>query len=101
NDGRDCEYEHLLRQVTAGQNVKKGDVIGKVSNVMGKTGTSIHLHIQCTISDPNLGKVKVPMYTSLIAAYRRAWGLPESAQNGELVKDPGRERDGPVTGGTP
>lgn len=103
NDGRYCEYEHLSPiLVTKGQNVKKGDVIGKFSNIMGrKPDTSIHLHFQCGISDPDRGKVLVPMYASLIAAYQRAWSLPDPIQNGELVKDPVRERDGPVARGSP
>lgn len=98
NDGRVCEYEHLLPVlVKVGQKIKKGDVIGKVANIMnGKPGTSIHLHFQCMISDPERGKVMVPMYASLIASYRRAWGLPDGMQDGVLVKDADRELDGPV-----
>jgi hypothetical protein len=102
NDGRACEYEHLNPVfVRVSQRVKKGEVIGKVSNIMGgQPGTSIHLHFQCEATHPELGiKVKVPIYASLVAAYRRAWGLSDSTENGVLLRDPERESGGTTSTG--
>lgn len=96
DDGTSCEYEHLKPiLVRAGQNVRKGDVIGQVSNIMGGgPGTSIHLHFQCEATHPDLQrKVKMPVYTSLIVAYRREWGMTESVEAGALLRDPERELD--------
>jgi hypothetical protein len=91
--GKICDYEHLSPvRVRPDQDVRKGQVIGQVSNIMRGSGTSIHLHFQCETTHPDLGvKVKMPVYASLVAAYRKAWGLPESAQAGVLLRDPERE----------
>ena len=98
--GTVCAYLHLMPIfVGEGQVVKKGDVIGKVSNIAPDGGTSIHLHFQCSGSGSDLPQnVMLPVYTSLVAAYRRAWGLPDLIQNGVLLRDPERERDGPICG---
>ena len=79
--------------VKKGDRVKKGDtVIGKVSNIMGgRPNTSIHLHFDCKTTHPDLGiKVHIPIYTSLVAAYRRAWNLPDLVKLGVLLNDPER-----------
>jgi hypothetical protein len=102
NNGNECVYLHLRPAATlkAGQTVKKGDVIGKVSNLMTGGGTSIHLHFECKATHPDLrAKVKMPVYTSLIAAYRREWRLPDMVESGVLLRDPEREVDpGNVSG---
>lgn len=76
NSGRTYRYLHLdskSLQVTRGQAIKRGQRIGRVSDNMGATKTSIHLHfdMQQTIrfSDGRSAKVFVPPYTSLVAAY--------------------------------
>ncbi len=75
--GRIYRYLHLdpkTLQVKRGQKVKRGQRIGLVSNYMGKTPTSIHLHfdIMQTIKIGNSSKVMfVPPYTSLVDAYKR------------------------------
>jgi murein DD-endopeptidase MepM/ murein hydrolase activator NlpD len=95
NNGTECVYLHLQPgNVRIGQTVNKGDVIGKVSNHMAGGGTSIHLHFECKATHPDLrANVKMPVYTSLIAAYRREWGLPDMIQSGVLLRDPERELD--------
>ncbi len=64
---------HSLR-VHRGQRVKRGQRLGLVSNYMGSTPTSIHLHfdIMQTIKIGNTSKsVFVPPYSSLVDAYKR------------------------------
>jgi len=78
DSGRIYRYMHLdspTLQVKQGNKVKRGQRIGLVSDNMGGTKTSIHLHfdVQQTI---NLGngsskKVFVPIYTSMVDAYKR------------------------------
>ncbi|RUM70225.1 MAG: M23 family peptidase [Sulfurovum sp.] len=75
--GRTYRYLHLNShsiQVRRGQRVWRGQKIGRVSDNMGKTKTSIHLHfdIKQTIRFGNYSKsVYVPPYTSLVDAYKR------------------------------
>ena len=61
-------YLHLNHErlaVTVGQQVKKGDRIGLVSDNMGDTYTTIHLHF-----DMYSGGLYIPTYTSLLEAYK-------------------------------
>lgn len=75
--GRTYRYLHLdsrSLQVRKGQWVKRGQRVGLVSNNMGSTATSIHLHFDMkqTIKIGNSSKsVFVPPYTSLVEAYKR------------------------------
>jgi murein DD-endopeptidase MepM/ murein hydrolase activator NlpD len=96
NDGVwDCLYLHLNPTAAQGQSVKAGDIVGKVSHHM-VGGTSIHLHLQCKTTHPTLKtRVNMPIYASLIAAYRRAWQLPDAIDNGLLRYDPLREIESP------
>jgi hypothetical protein len=96
NNGTECVYLHLrpAANLRVGQTVSKSDVIGKVSNLMTGGGTSIHLHFECKATHPDLrAKVKMPVFTSLIAAYRREWRLPDMVDSGALLRDPERELD--------
>jgi len=75
--GRTYRYLHLNSrsiQVQRGQRIRRGQRIGLVSNNMGKTKTSIHLHFDMkqTIRVGNRSKsVYVPPYSSLVNAYKR------------------------------
>ncbi|CAA6804120.1 MAG: Unknown protein [uncultured Sulfurovum sp.] len=75
--GRTYRYLHLdsgTLLVQKGQNIKRGSRMGLVSNNMGSTPTSIHLHFDMkqTIKIGNSSKsVFVPPYTSLVEAYKR------------------------------
>lgn len=75
--GRTYRYLHLdsaTLKVKRGQNLRRGQRIGLVSNNMGSTPTSIHLHFDMkqTIKIGNSSKtVFVPPYTSLVEAYKR------------------------------
>lgn len=75
--GRKYRYLHLdspTVQVHRGQNVRRGQRLGLVSDNMGKTKTSIHLHFDMkqTIKVGGVSKqVYVPPYSSLVDAYKR------------------------------
>ncbi|MBD3793408.1 MAG: M23 family metallopeptidase [Campylobacterales bacterium] len=75
--GTTYRYLHLdpkSLQVRVGQKVKRGDRIGLMSDNMGNTKTSIHLHfdVQQTIKVNGVSKkVFVPPYSSLVEAYKR------------------------------
>ena len=75
--GRTYRYLHLNSPsvlVKRGAKVSRGDRLGLVSNNMGSTKTSIHLHFDMkeTIKiDGKSTKVYVPPYTSLVDAYKR------------------------------
>jgi murein DD-endopeptidase MepM/ murein hydrolase activator NlpD len=51
--------------VSAGQQVQKGQRIGLVSDNMGNTQTTIHLHF-----DMYSGGLYIPLYMSLVEAYK-------------------------------
>jgi murein DD-endopeptidase MepM/ murein hydrolase activator NlpD len=75
--GRTYRYLHLDSPsvlVKRGEKVSRGDRLGLVSNNMGSTKTSIHLHFdmkQTIKIDGKSTKVYVPPYTSLVDAYKR------------------------------
>lgn len=75
--GRTYRYLHLdspSLKVRRGEKVKRGQRIGLVSNNMGTTPTSIHLHFDMkqTIKVGDASKsVFVPLYSSLVDAYKR------------------------------
>jgi len=82
--------------VKAGQSVKQGQVLGKVSKYMnGSPSTSLHLHFQARQTIKAGSKTVtayVPVFTSLIAALRRDKGLdPGTTGDGALVVDAGYE----------
>ncbi|SIT57278.1 conserved exported hypothetical protein [Mesorhizobium prunaredense] len=77
--------------IDEGDVVVKGQVLGKVSCFMsGSCSTSRHLHFHAYTGTVGEGRL-YHVYPSLIAAYRRAWGLPDGVQNGELTRDSIRE----------
>jgi len=75
--GRTYRYLHQdprSLMVHRGERVKRGQRLGLVSNYMGSTPTSIHLHFDMrqTIKIGNKSKsVFVPPYSSLVEAYKR------------------------------
>ncbi len=100
NDGTHYRYLHMHPEsirVKIGQRVKAGDVLGRVSRYMdGEIQTTRHLHFDVSQrisigSDPPLVSY-VPVYSSLIAAYREAKGLSRGIDaNGNLIPDPAYE----------
>lgn len=70
-------YLHLNMdklKVTQGQEVKKRDVIGYLSNNFGGTPTTIHLHFEVKTNTEEHGWQYVSPYMSLVRAYERDYG---------------------------
>ena len=83
--GRIYRYLHLNMaklKVATNQTVKKGDVIGYVSNDFGGTPTTLHLHFEIKLNTAENGWQYAPPYTSLLAAYQR-----RENNEGERVAD--------------
>jgi murein DD-endopeptidase MepM/ murein hydrolase activator NlpD len=83
--GRIYRYLHLNMaklKVATNQNVKKGDVIGYVSNDFGGTPTTLHLHFEIKLNTTENGWQYAPPYSSLLEAYKR-----RENNSGEMVAD--------------
>lgn len=75
--GRTHRYLHLNHgnlAVRRGQKVQKGDRIGLVSDNMGDTPTTIHLHYDFKQYVQGVGTVFVPTYMALVDSYKRLLG---------------------------
>jgi Peptidase family M23/Putative Ig domain len=98
-DGTDYYYLHMHPdsiKVSNGQAVRKGHVLGRVSNFMnGGRDTTRHLHFhasQLIRVGTETKRVYVPVFTSLIAAYRQQKGLSSGIDpTGQLIVDPALE----------
>lgn len=74
-DGTRFDYLHMSNvAVTVGQNVRRGQVIGRVSNQFGGTPTTVHLHFNIRKNVSGFGSVYAPTYMSLIQAYQTLIG---------------------------
>ncbi|PRQ07851.1 MYXO-CTERM sorting domain-containing protein [Enhygromyxa salina] len=83
--GRRYDYLHGRGQVVGnGQAVAQGAQINRVSNNMGNTPTSIHLHFNIRQDVGGYGVVYVSPYNSLIKAYEEKFGLTNIAPTGYL-----------------
>jgi murein DD-endopeptidase MepM/ murein hydrolase activator NlpD len=98
-DGTTYQYLHMNRasiRVKTGQSVKQGDVLGRVSKIMGgKPSTTIHLHFHAR-QNIRIGSkeltVFVPVFSSLVSALRKAKGLDSGiGADGNLVAVAGYE----------
>ncbi len=98
-DGTTYQYLHMNKasiRVKAGQSVKQGDVLGRVSKIMGGTpSTTIHLHFHAR-QNIRIGSkeltVFVPVFSSLVAAMRRAKGFDSGiGPDGNLIEQAGFE----------
>lgn len=77
--GRIYRYLHLNMaklKVATNQTVKKGDVIGYVSNDFGGTPTTLHLHFEIKLNTQTNGWQYAPPYSSLLEAYKRRENNP-------------------------
>lgn len=69
-DGTRYDYLHMDSvQVAVGDDVTKGQHIGKVSNNFGGTATTVHLHFNLRQDVQGVGNVYVPPYLSLVTSY--------------------------------
>ncbi len=78
-DGRIYRYMHLnmdALQVSEGDAVEAGDVLGYVSKDFGGTPTTFHLHFEIIQNTSEHGWVHVPPYLSLVEAYERREQAP-------------------------
>jgi murein DD-endopeptidase MepM/ murein hydrolase activator NlpD len=83
--GRIYRYLHLNMaklKVATNQTVKKGDVLGYVSNDFGGTPTTLHLHFEIKLNTAENGWQYAPPYASLLEAYKR-----REKNAGEMVAD--------------
>lgn len=88
-DGQRQDYLHgavPTLQVQLGQTVAAGDRLIKVSNNMGQTPTSIHLHFNLKQDIGGVGYVYVSPYMSLVEAYEELMGLGNKPPTGALDK---------------
>ncbi|MBI2389540.1 MAG: M23 family metallopeptidase [Deltaproteobacteria bacterium] len=76
-DGTRYDYLHMSNvAVSLGAKVKRGQRLGKVSNVFGSTPTTIHLHFNMRQNVTGVGSVYVPPYLSLVESYKSLIGPP-------------------------
>jgi len=69
-DGTRYDYLHMSDlQVAEADKVKKGQRIGKVSNVFNGTPTTVHLHFNIRQNVQGVGTVYAPTYMSLVQSY--------------------------------
>jgi hypothetical protein len=84
-DGTRYDYLHMGSvQVQVGDEVAKGQQIGKVSNEFGGTPTSVHLHFNLRQNVAGVGNVYVPPYMSLVTSYQALIGPPPNPPAGAL-----------------
>ena len=80
DDGTRYDYLHMDSAsvaVSRGQHVTRGQRLGRVSDNMGDTPTSIHLHFNIKQNYSGLGFVYVPTYMSLVRSYEELVGPPD------------------------
>ncbi len=80
DDGTRFDYLHMHEgsvAVTRGQRVSKGQRLGRVSDNMGSTATTVHLHFNIKQNYSGLGSVYVPTYMSLVRSYEELVGPPD------------------------
>lgn len=70
DDGTRFDYLHMSNvAVKEGDEVERGQRIGKVSNQFGGTPTTVHLHFNIKQNVAGVGMVFMPPYASLIESY--------------------------------
>jgi murein DD-endopeptidase MepM/ murein hydrolase activator NlpD len=75
-DGTRFDYLHEQDVIVKeGQQVKRGDPIGKVSNHFGTSVTTVHLHFNIHQNVAGVGAVYVPPYLSIVQAYETLQGI--------------------------
>lgn len=77
DDGRRYDYLHMRGVVVSvGQRVTRGQRLGRISDNMGSTPTSIHLHFNVRMNVSGYGNVYAPTYMSLVRSYQELIGPP-------------------------
>lgn len=87
-EGTRFDYLHMSNlQIAEGDEVVRGQRLGKVSNVFGGTPTTVHLHFNVRQNIAGVGMVYVPPYASLVEAYGQLVGLPDGGIEDAGVPD--------------
>jgi MYXO-CTERM domain-containing protein len=70
-DGTRFDYLHMgAVQVKEGDEVTRGQRIGKVSNEFGGSATTVHLHFNIKQNVAGIGFIFVPTYLTLVESYK-------------------------------
>jgi hypothetical protein len=89
-DGTRYDYLHMSDvAVRVGQAVRRGQLVGRVSNQFGGASTTVHLHFNIRQSVSGVGSVFVPPYMSLVRAYEALVAPPVAPTprfRGEFVR---------------
>lgn len=95
-DGTRYDYLHMrMLAVAVGDKLKRGDLVGKVSDNFGTSSTTVHLHFNIQQNVTGVGVVYVPPYLSLIAAYETLIGVaPGDAGGDATIADGGKDSGG-------
>lgn len=90
DDGTRYDYLHMSDvTVKSGDPVKRGQRLGKVSNVFGGTATTVHLHFNIRQNVKGVGSVFVPPYASLVRSYEELLGIVPDDGGGDAGADGG------------
>jgi MYXO-CTERM domain-containing protein len=86
-DGSRYDYLHMSNvAVKEGEDVKRGQHLGKVSNQFGGEATTVHLHFNIKQNVAGIGAVFVPPYMSLVSSYEDLLGLhPKEPDAGPIT----------------
>lgn len=98
-DGTRYDYLHMQDvQVKEGQQVKRGERVGKVSNQFNGEATTVHLHFNIKQNVAGVGSVYVPTYLSLVESYETLLGINQPDAGVDAAPPP---KDPPVVQQTP
>lgn len=88
-DGTRYDYLHMSDvAVQEGDQIKRGQRLGKVSNAFNGTPTTVHLHFNIRQNVAGLGSVYVPPYMSLVKSYEDLLGLTEKPKPDASAPEP-------------
>ncbi len=104
-DGTRFDYLHMQDvAVKEGQQVARGEHMGKVSNQFGGSATTVHLHFNIHQNVAGVGAVYVPAYLSLVKSYETFLSPPATDGGADAAAEPAKPPDvqvAPVTTGNP
>lgn len=99
DDGTRFDYLHMQDlQIEEGDEVTRGQRIGKVGNQFGGTPTTVHLHFNIRQNVAGVGQIYVPPYATLVDAYDR---LLHPRPDAGVVVDASVPEAGPVDAAAP
>ena len=88
-DGTRFDYLHMQDvAVKEGQQVKRGEHMGKVSNQFGGSSTTVHLHFNIHQNVAGVGAVYVPTYLSLVKSYETLLNIGPADAGPDAATEP-------------